>query len=128
LQRGPVGLQQRKQADQGRHHHARHDQPKRDALVFTDDVLSTRFTRELWDAFSLRPLKRAKMQTLSTMALGQSILSANPNSLWNAFPTLCQTPSTCRSRRRRQHAIPLPQPNSRGIGSQPFVGTNNMRK
>ena len=40
----------------------------------------------------------------------------------------CQTPAACQSRRRRQHVMPLPKPNSCGRSSQamPVRSTNKM--
>jgi hypothetical protein len=105
------------------------DQRKRDALAVADDMpFRPVFAAIRGIGASLRPPKRARTELLSTTALDQSILSANPNSSRSAFQTFCKTPATCQSRRRRQQVMPLPQPNSGGNSSHavPVLATNRI--
>ena len=105
------------------------DQREWDALAVADDMpFRPVFAAIGGIGASLRPPKRARTELLSTTALVQSILSANPNSSRSAFQTFCQTPATCQSRRRRQQVMPLPQPNSGGNSSHavPVLATNRI--
>jgi len=105
------------------------DHRERDPLAIADDMpIRPVFAAIRGIGASLRPPKRARTELLSTTALDQSILSANPNSSRSAFQTFCQTPATCQSRRRRQQVMPLPQPNSGGNSSHavPVLATNRI--
>jgi hypothetical protein len=77
---------------------------------------------------SLRPPKTARTEQLSKIALDQSISPASPSSSKSSRQTFSHTPAACQSRRRRQHVMPLPQPNSCGRYSQaqPVRKTNKM--
>lgn len=58
----------------------------------------------------------------------QSIWSCSRRRLSSARCSRSQTPSACQSRKRRQHVIPLPKPNSFGRSSHgiPVCKTNRM--
>ncbi|NKA10412.1 hypothetical protein GO298_03658 [Ralstonia solanacearum] len=65
---------------------------------------------------------------LSMLARPQSIWSCSRRRLSSAKCSRSQTPSACQSRKRRQHVIPLPKPNSFGRSSHgiPVCKTNRM--
>ncbi len=76
----------------------------------------------------LKPPKTARTLLESTTARDQSKRSAlwrRRNSSWWSFS---QTPAFCQSRKRRQHVMPLPQPNSCGMSchAMPLLSTNKM--
>ena len=90
----------------------------RDAFTVADDMhFRTIFPAICGIRASFRPTKRARTELLSTTALEQSILFANPNSSRNFFQIFCQIPATCQSRSRRQHVMPFPHHSSSGKSS-----------
>ncbi len=70
----------------------------------------------------------ARTLTLSRLARFQSMAAASPNQLRSVSCSCCQTPASCRSRSRRQHVVPLPQPSSLGSSrqGQPVRKTKTM--
>jgi len=72
--------------------------------------------RRIWSG--LRPPKTARTEQLSKINLFQSISSAKPSWSSKIRQIFCHTPAWCQSRKRRQHVMPLPQPNSLGNSSQ----------
>ena len=82
--------------------------------------------RGIWAG--LRPPKTARTDVLSTTARDQSIFSASSKRWSSTQRILSQTPAACQSRRRRQHVMPEPHPNSFGRYSQgmPVLRTNKI--
>ncbi len=102
---------------------------KRDTFTVADDMpFRAIFPAICGIRASFRPPKRARTELLSTTALDQSILFANPNSSRSFFQIFCQIPATCQSRSLRQHVMPLPHPSSGGKSSQavPVRATNRI--
>ena len=93
------------------------DQGERDALPVADDMPFRPVFAAIRGIVARLLPPRARTELLSTTALDQSILSANPNSSRSVFQTFGHTPATFQSRRRRQQVMPLPQPNSGGYSS-----------
>lgn len=91
------------------------------------------FAVELAAIRGIRPCLFACPGGLATVALSmlarpQSIWSCSRRRLSSAKCSRSQTPSACQSRKRRQHVIPLPKPNSFGRSSHgiPVCKTNRM--
>ena len=102
---------------------------KRDAFTIADDMTFLAIFPVICGIqASFRRPKRARTELLSTTALDQSILSANPNSSRSFFQIFCQIPATCQSRRRRLHVMPLPNSSPGGKSSQavPVRATNKI--
>ena len=74
------------------------------------------------------PPKTARTEQLSTTARDQSIRLKRQSQSNSAKWINCQMPDSCQSRRRLQHVMPEPQPNSFGNISQgiPLRRTNRM--
>lgn len=93
------------------------------------DGVCCRACRDPWDSalFVCSPRGLATV-ALSMLARPQSIWSCSRRRLSSAKCSRSQTPSACQSRKRRQHVIPLPKPNSFGRSSHgiPVCKTNRM--
>jgi hypothetical protein len=87
---------------------------------------------------TLATIRRVPPRFLAPLGAGTLAASseARSQSRWSAVPrwssntpwSSSQTPTSCQSRKRRQHVIPLPQPISCGSNSHwmPVVRTNRM--
>ena len=76
----------------------------------------------------LKPPKTARTLLESTTARDQSIRSAACKRWSSSWWSFFQTPAFCQSRKRRQHVMPLPHPNSCGKSchAMPLLSTNKI--
>jgi hypothetical protein len=111
------------------HVSSRHLDAERNALgIGAKMMLAARFAAvgRVWPR--LKPPKTARTLLESTTALDQSRRSARFNRRSNSRWSFSQTPAFCQSRSRRQHVMPLPQPNSSGKSCQamPLLSTKRI--
>lgn len=105
------------------------DDRERDVLRVDDRVmLAAELAPVRWVRTGFFPASMARTEELSTMARAMSSWPRRRNSASSISWMRCQTPASCHATRRRQHAVPEPQPISCGSRFQamPERSANTM--